>query len=172
MYLQRVHTVSTPDLLLDILPSMKMDNFIVWGIPLLLSFIGVILLLHPETIPFTLKTVGLLFLIRSFFVILTPMGIRPDQVARATGSFFQRLAFGNDFFFSGHVSLPFLLILVYWHKKWIRYAMLSSTLLFAMGVLLAHTHYSIDVFSVPFIVPSIYRLSIYIFPKDHERQHS
>ncbi len=29
----------------------------------------------------------------------------------------------------------------------------------AMGVLLAHTHYSIDVFAVPFIVPTIYRLA-------------
>ncbi len=159
-----VHPVTPPDLFLDLLPVTGMENVLVWGVPLLLSFVICSMLLYPERIPLVLGATGALFLTRSFFVVLTPMGIRPDQAVTQTQGMFQQMAYGSsDFFFSGHVSFPFLLGLVFWNQPWIRITMFGASGIFAVAVLLAHTHYSIDVFSVPFIVPTIHRLSVSLF---------
>ncbi len=159
-----IHPVSSPDLLLDMLPTMGMENFLVWGLPMFVAFTLSLAIPYPQRIPFSLKAIGLLFIIRSFSVILTPMGIRPDQVLQSAHGLFQNLAYAsNDFFFSGHVSFPLLMALIFWQETWVRTFLLSTTLLFAIAVLLAHTHYSIDVLSVPLIVPSIYRLSLRLF---------
>lgn len=157
----------SPDIFLDHLPVLKLKDFLVWGVELLLIVLVPILLLYPEYIPFSLKSVGLLYLVRSFFVILTPLGNRPDRIVETTQGFFYNLAYAsNDFFFSGHVSFPFMLALVFWKIKPIRYGMLLISLAFAVAVLLAHTHYSIDVFSVPLIVPTIFGVSRYLFVRD------
>ncbi|MDD5056217.1 MAG: phosphatase PAP2-related protein [Candidatus Peribacteraceae bacterium] len=147
---------SSPDLILDNLPVRGMDGFIVWGVPLVIAITVSILLFYPRLIPFTLKAIGALLLVRAFFIILTPFGVRTDQLVISSDGFFQRLAYSsNDFFFSGHVAFPFLLALVFWDILWARILMLMLCTLFAAGVLLAHTHYSIDVFAVPFLIPTI-----------------
>ena len=162
-----IHTLSSPDFFLDILPTTSVENVLVWGIPVLFCFAVCALLLHPERIPFSLKTMGALFFIRAFFVVLTPMGIRPDQAVTVSKGFLQGLAYSsNDFFFSGHVAFPFLLALIFWNVRWIRLIMFFISVIFGVSVLLAHTHYSIDVFAVPFIVPTIYRLCTSFFRKD------
>jgi hypothetical protein len=162
-----IHIVGSPDLFLDILPVTQMENLLVWGIPTLFCFTCAALIIHPERLPFTLKTLGILCFIRAFFIILTPMGVRPDQVVTVSHSFLQSLAYsGNDFFFSGHVAFPFLLMLIFWDEFWMRICMLFVAGIFAVSVLLAHTHYSIDVFAVPFIVPTIYGLSRRLFHRD------
>lgn len=162
-----LHTVSSPDLFLDILPTTAVENVLVWGIPVLLCFVIAALLLHPARIPFLLKAMGTFFFIRSFFVLLTPMGIRPDQAVTVPLGLLQNLAYSsNDFFFSGHVSIPFLFALIFRDIRWIRTTMFAVSGLFAVSVLLAHTHYSIDVFAVPFIVPTIYQVCVSLFGKD------
>ncbi len=169
IYLLRsgMHTVSSPDLFLDVLPVLSMRNLLVWGVPPLLAFTLALHVVYPEKIPFTLKAVGLLFLVRAFFVVLTPLGFREDQVIMHAEGFFQSLAYNsNDFFFSGHVSLPFLFALIFWKELWIRSLYLLASGLFAVTVLLAHTHYSIDVFAVPFMIPSIYRVAAWLFASD------
>jgi hypothetical protein len=164
-----IRTGWAPDLLLDVFPVLRMEDVLVWGSQLLLLFVACIFLLYPETIPFSFKTVGLLYAIRSFFIILTPLGNRPDQLVDTTHSVFYTLAYStNEFFFSGHVSFPFLFALLFWNKKPIRYMMLAVSVLFGTAVLFAHTHYSIDVFAVPFIVPSVLRLSELLFENDLE----
>ncbi len=167
-----IHTLSSPDLLLDALPTFGMENFLVWGVPVLLAVMAIILFLYPTKIPFTFKTMGVLFLVRAFFVILTPLGIRSDQTPTLTNGFFQSLNTGNDFFFSGHVAFPFLFACIFWEVRWVRIVMLSLSGLFGIAVLLAHTHYSIDVFAVPFMIPTIYRLSLQLFrsPSLYETQ--
>jgi hypothetical protein len=162
-----VHKVSSPDLFLDLIPVMGLENVLAWGIPLFLGLVACLFFLYPERIPFSLKTVGLLFLIRSFFVVLTPLGMRADQVVQAPQGFLQDLAYSSyDFFFSGHVAVPFLFALIFWRNPWVRSLMLCIALFVAAAVLLAHTHYSIDVFSVPFIVPTIYRIAQHFFRDD------
>jgi len=162
-----LHGKWEPDLLLDHLPVMELAFFLAWGLEILLGFLVVIMFLYPEYLPFSLKTIGLLYLIRSFFIILTPLGARPDQVLAPKEEFFYNLAYGsNEFFFSGHVSFPFMLALIFWHKPLIRYVLLFATALFAIAVLLAHTHYSIDVFAVFFMAPTIFGLSRFLFKRD------
>lgn len=162
LYLSNMpHPVESPDLILDLIPTMGMENFLVWGVPLVIATILAILFYKPERLPFAVKTLGLLYFVRSFFVILTPMGVREDQfVQLTTGGILQNLAYGsNDFFFSGHTATPFLFAVIFWQDTWIRSVMLGWSTLFAGAVLLAHTHYSIDVFAVPFMVPTIVLLA-------------
>ncbi len=162
-----VHAVTPPDLLLDILPPMRMENVLVWGVPILIGLCVAACSRYPERLPTVLRMTGFLFLVRAFFVQLTPMGLRPDQIGPTTDGFFQSIAYGsNDFFFSGHVSFPFLLALIFWHSPLFRTAMLGMSGLFAVAVLFAHTHYSIDVFAVPLIVPTLYRIGVYVFGDD------
>lgn len=156
-----------PDLILDRLPVMELKYFLAWGVELLLAYLIVVVILYPEYLPFSLKSLGLLYLIRSFFIILTPLGTRPDQVIAPSQEIFYALAYGgNEFFFSGHVAFPFLFALIFWHKPSIRYVLLAATVLFAAAVLLGHTHYSIDVFAVFFMVPTIFGVSRYLFRRD------
>jgi hypothetical protein len=139
---------------------------------LFLVFLIVVLILYLEYLPFTLKTLGLLYFIRSFFIVLTPLGNRPDQVLEITQDLFSRLAYSNnDFFFSGHVALPFMLMFLFWDKNLVRTICFGATLLFASAVLLAHTHYSIDVFSVFFMIPTVFGLSRFLFARDVEYLH-
>jgi hypothetical protein len=164
------HTVSSPDTILDMLPALHMENFLVWGVPLMLACMGIVFVLYPEKIPYALKALGLLFGIRAVFVLLTPLGIRPDQVVTTPVGVFQNLAYGsNDFFFSGHTSVPFLFAMIFWQERWIRNLFLGFSLMFGFSVLLAHTHYSIDVFAVPLIVPTIDWAARYLFYKESEQ---
>lgn len=163
---------SIPDFFLDRLPTADMEGFIVWGVPLTIGLLLVLLWFYPWRIPFTGKAIGALFLVRAFFIVLTPLGIREDQIGSMGEGFFFDLAYGtNDFFFSGHVSFPFLLALIFWKELPIRLLFFLTTILFAFGVFFAHTHYSIDVFAVPFIVPTIYTSVCFLFPEDAKRLH-
>ncbi len=155
------------DLFLDRLPVMELEYLLVWGMELLFGFLAVIAFLYPEYLPFSLKTIGLLYSIRSFFIILTPLGARPDEVKAPTEEFFYNIAYGtNEFFFSGHTAFPLMLALIFWHKPFIRSVLLLSSLVFAIAVLLAHTHYSIDVFAVPLMIPTIFLLCRTLFKRD------
>jgi hypothetical protein len=74
----------------------------------------------------------------------------------------------NDFFFSGHTGLPFLMALVFWPEKFWRYFFIGTSIVLGASVLLTHFHYSIDVFAAPFIVYSLFVLTRKIFRKDFE----
>ena len=73
---------------------------------------------------------------------------------------------GNDLFFSGHTGLPFLLALIFWENKKLRFLFLGFSVLFAVVVLLGHLHYSIDVFAAYFITYTIFHICKFLFKKD------
>jgi membrane-associated phospholipid phosphatase len=75
---------------------------------------------------------------------------------------------GSDFFFSGHTGLPFLIALIFWDNRLIRYISLSASILFGVSVLLGHLHYSIDVFAAFFITYSIFAIARRFFAKDYD----
>ena len=108
---------------------------------------------ESRRLPFFLWTLSMLIVVRAWFINLTHLGIPEGGVP--TVSFFTQ---GGDLFFSGHVALPYLVALVYWEYKPVRYIFLGLSILMGIEVLVGRQHYSIDVFAAPFITYGVYCL--------------
>jgi hypothetical protein len=101
------------------------------------------------------------------FVSLTHIGPFPLKL-ELESKLLDFITSGNDLFFSGHTGLPFLIALIFWDHIYIRRLFLVSSVVFGVVVLLAHLHYSIDVFAAFFITYSIYHISLKVFKRDYE----
>jgi len=64
--------------------------------------------------------------------------------------------------------LPFLMALVFWDNKYLKFFCLFSSVFFAVIVLLGHIHYSIDVLGAFFITYTIFHISEKLFKKDRQ----
>lgn len=152
------------DLLLDNIPVMKVewivnDATVVFG----LCMIG-LMLWQPRRIPFILKSVALFIFIRSGFITFTHLAPFPERVYLDPNDIFQSITYGGDYFFSGHTGMSFLLALIYWREKSVRYFCLTASALLSTGVILGHLHYSIDVFAAFFIAYGIFVMAQRFFP--------
>jgi len=144
-----------------------LDGFFVFGPVALALFVFFLCFLHPQKLPFTLKSIALFILIRSVFISITHIGPFPDQLVIVTGaSIIKNFTFGGDLFFSAHTGLPFLLAMIFYKSKTLRYLFMIAAILFGAVVLLSHRHYSIDVLSAFFITYAIYHIAIKLFKKD------
>ena len=161
---------SVTDIILSNTRAYDLDGFFVYGTMVFLFFIVFIFLLRPNKIPFTIKSIALFVITRSIFISLTHLGPFPSQIV-ISSDFLSKFSFGADLFFSGHTGLPFLLSLIFWKDKWARYTFLAFSLTFAVVVLLAHLHYSIDVLSAFFITYTIFHIALYIFKKDKDEAY-
>ncbi len=157
------------DLILSNTPAFDVDGIYVYGAICLIVFIAIIILAYPKRIPFTLYSLALFFVIRAAFVTMTHLGPFTPQTGIDFGATVQRMFFGDDYFFSGHTGSPFLMALVYWREKYLRYIFLAWSVFFGVVVLLGHLHYSIDVFAAFFITFAIYHIALYLFPRSHAR---
>lgn len=160
------------DIFLDNLPVVNMNAVIIEG-ALLMILVSVILLLRePEHILFALKAVAVFIAIRAFFVAVTHLGIYPDQIVPDSSGFLDRIYLALNlqagYFFSAHTGLPFYMALIFWKKRFWRYFYFILSAIFGAAVLLAHVHYSIDVFAAPFMAYSIFKMSEYLFPDDRK----
>ena len=106
-------------------------------------------------------------------VILTHLAPPLHATALPVSNFVERLVSGSgdDLFFSGHTGFPFLMSLLFWKEKPLRFIFLALTLLFGGAALLGHLHYSIDVFSALFITYGIFNISRWLFKKDYRFFH-
>lgn len=155
------------DIILSNIRVFDVDGFFIWGPIFLFSLITILCLYHPKKIPFILKNIALFTVIRSIFISLTHLGPFPTQiVVDNAASLINKFTFGGDLFFSGHTGIPFLLALILWHNKRLRYFFLAYSLFMGTIVLLGHYHYSIDVLAAFFITYSIYHIALYLFKKD------
>jgi hypothetical protein len=158
---------SVTDIIISNVPVFNVD-FIVNEVALFFSlFILAMLFLNPKKIPFVFKSTALLITIRSAFITMTHLGPFPQRSYIDPTELFGPFNLGNDFFFSNHTALPFMMALLFWENKFLRNLFLSATLLFGTSVLLGHLHYSIDVFAAFFITYSTYCLAKKFFPKDY-----
>ena len=164
---------SVTDIILSNTHAYDLGEFFVYGSLLFATFGTVVCFHSPKKLPFVVKSIALFIIIRSIFISMTHIGPFPSQISIGDNifSFFNKLTFGGDLFFSGHTGMPFLMALLFWKDKWIRYTFLAFSLIFAIVVLLAHMHYTIDVLSAFFITYSIFEISKYLFKKDRVMFH-
>lgn len=174
-YSNRVSSNAVPDLLLNALPVVNLNIIIIEGA--LTAIVGtiVLLLVKPKYLIFAFKAAAIFIATRAVFVSLTHLGIYPGQINPGT-DFIDRIYTGlgleAGFFFSGHTGLPFLMALIFWDEKFWRYFYLVLSAVFAVSVLLAHVHYSIDVLAAPYITYSIFKMSQYFFAGDYRLIHA
>ena len=156
------------DIILDNLPVMDVDDILNYGVEFFFLFVMYFLVIEPRRVSFVFKSLALFLLIRSAFIILTHLGPSPIITPINPNDLLSDLITGNDFFFSGHTGAPFLIALIFWEDKFIRYVSIAMSIIFGAAVLLGHLHYSIDVFAAFFITYSIYHIAIKFFPKDYK----
>lgn len=159
---------SVPDLILSNIPVYNVADLFVYGMFALITFITVLCLIDPKGSPFILNCLSIFVLVRSIFVTLTHLGPFETHLVSDFGPTITNAFFGADFFFSGHTGAPFLMALIFWDNKTLRYLFLIWSVFFGVIVLLGHLHYSIDVLSAFFITYTIYRICIALFPADYE----
>ena len=161
------------DLFLDNIPVVNL-NFIIVECALLAIVLGVVFVVffRPRYLAFTLKALALFITIRAFFISLTHVGIYPDHITPGVGildGIYTYLNFQTGFFFSGHTGVTFLCAIIFWKEPVVRNIFLATSFIFAVAVLLAHIHYSIDVLAAPFMTYGIFKLSQYFFAHDYKR---
>ena len=171
-YLTSPTTRHVGDLLLDNLPIIDLNFIIIEGALLSIVFGTIfVVFLKPRYLVFTLKTLAIFIAIRSLYISLTHIGIYPGQIDPGAGfldAIYLYYNFQTGFFFSGHTSIPFLMALIFWEKPLSRTLFLLMSFVFAVAVLLAHIHYSIDVLAAPFMAYGIFKIAHYLFPRDYE----
>src|SRR3989338_5882129 len=165
---------SVTDIILSNTPTLAVDGLFVFGTLGLVAFITLLLLAHPKRIPFTLHAMALLYFIRAAFISMTHIGPFPIHSENSfdLGVITSKFLFGGDLFFSGHTALAFLLALIFWREKNLRYIFLAWSVFMATVVLLGHYHYTIDVESAFFLTSEIYCVAVWLFPKDRELFYS
>lgn len=171
-YSQRPTSNHVGDLILDNIPAIDL-NFIIIEVAIATIVFGTLFVVYarPRHILFTLKAVALFIIVRAFFISLTHVGIHPDNIAPGLGLFdalYMYLNFQTGLFFSGHTGLPFLMALIFWEHFNARAVFVALSFIFGAAVLLAHTHYSIDVLAAPFMAYGIFNIARRFFPKDYE----
>jgi len=161
---------SVADIVLSNIPAFDIDGYFVWGTMLLVATIVIVLAVNPKRIPFTLNSLSVFYLIRSGFTVLTHLGPFPTQSDNTynLGIIVGRFFTGNDFFFSAHTGMPFLLALIFWRDKSLRIMFLCWSVFLGVIVLLGHLHYSIDVAAAFFITYTIFCIVEWLFPRDRE----
>lgn len=165
-YANDVASSSVTDLILSKFPPLDVDGLFAYGTILLIAFITLLLLVHPKRMPFALFSMGTFYFVRSGFTTLTHLGPLPTLPPNGDwGTLLSHFLFGSDYFFSGHVGICFLMTLMFWNDKVLRYIFLAWSVYMAVVVLLGHYHYSIDVASAYFITYTIYVLCEKFFPR-------
>ena len=159
------------DIMLSNLPVFNVDFIVNEGMMMFVSFVAFLLFLEPKRIPFTLKSTAIFYITRATFIAMTHLGPFPERSFLDPKDLLYSLNFGGDYFFSGHTGWPFLIALIFWHNKRVRWIALSASIVFGTSVILGHLHYSIDVFSAFFIAYGIFHIAQNFFPRDFALFH-
>lgn len=159
------------DIFLQNLPVVNLDFVIVGGAIAFWVVACMLLAVRPSHLLFGIKAIAVFIIVRSFFINLTPLAPYPHAIAPTSDNLgfglYRLITFQGNFFFSGHTGFPFLMALIFWEDRLWRRVFLVATVIFGATMLLAHAHYSIDVFAAPFMVYGIYTITARLFKRDH-----
>ena len=108
----------------------------------LVTIIVVLYRTQPRTVPVILTLLGLFYAVRGVFLFLLPIGVPPTAPPLGARFVFWPFA-GHAYFPGGHTGMMTLLSLSVVSRPW-RRAFLAFTCAFAIGTLLARTHYAAD----------------------------
>lgn len=158
------------DIILSHIRTFDMEWVYTYGSLALLILGATLLFLNPKCIPFTLHSLTLFYFIRAIFISLTHLGL-PVPPPEDLGTMTSRMVFGGGLFFSGHTGAPFLMALLFWKDKRLRYIFIAASLVFASAALLGHYHYTIDVVSAYFITYAIFHIARRLFKRDYALFH-
>jgi hypothetical protein len=159
------------DILLDHLPVLPLDFIIVIVAIIFWIFSSLLLVFKPDHLLFGIKAIAFFIICRAFFMDLTHLGLYPNAASPGIHNlgwgFYHEVTFQGNLFFSAHAGFPFLMALIFWgNNGWRRFFIMAS-IFFGAAVLLAHVHYSIDVFAAPFMTYGIFVIATKCFPEDY-----
>jgi membrane-associated phospholipid phosphatase len=145
-----------PDIILDLIPRLHL--WYIYNSVIVISLALFIFYMYKKAfrkIPYFLILLGAYQVLRAVFVILTPFGNPSGTSGGIFAKFFQ-----YGLFPSGHTGLEFLLFLLTTGKY--KKIFFLFTLIMAVTLLLAGTHYTLDIFSA-----IIFAYAVYYFGKKH-----
>ncbi len=158
---------SVTDIILSNTPVLDVDKIFVYSTFFVVAICVVYLIIHPKKIPFVLHSLTLFILIRSAFTLMTHLGTPEAYYASDFGVAITNSFFGADQFFSGHTGMPFLGALMLWKiDNRMSILLFLASMFFAVTVLLGHIHYTIDVASAFFITYGVYKIALWLFPRE------
>jgi hypothetical protein len=163
---------SVADIILSNTRAWDVDNIFVYGPIIFWVIVAFYLIKHPNKIAFTIAALALFIVTRDAFICMTHIGPFPSTANVDWLGPMRFLFSGDDLFFSGHTGAPYLMALVFWDNKYLRYIYIAAAVLFGAVVLLGHLHYTIDVVAAFFITHSIYIMATKIFKKYFEQFQS
>jgi len=166
MYATEKASNPVTDIILSNVRVFDVDTILVYTLNIFWLFLIFLFIYRPRKVPFILKSLALLIIIRALFINMTHIGVFTTHIPIDTTGIASYFTFTGDLFFSNHTGIPFLMCLIFWQQKTLRYIFLGASIFFGTLVLLGHLHYTIDVFSAFFITYTIYHLASKFFKKD------
>jgi membrane-associated phospholipid phosphatase len=148
------------DLILDHLPVIDLSLVydIVCLIPIFLMFVYIVHKKDYNRIPFILLMVGLFYIVRGVFIVLTPFG-NPPMFNGSDPLFNGFSKYELGVYPSGHTGNVFMLFLLVKDSLY-KKIIITCLAIVIIALLLSHGHYSIDIFSGIFFAYAIRAFSL------------
>lgn len=134
---------SVPDVVHDRLPYFDFGAPGEWAYAVfMLAMVFVLFRRQPRTVPVILTRLGVFYALRGVFLFLLPIGAPPTAPGLDERFVLWPFA-GHAYFPGGHTGMMTVLSLSVAAPRW-RRAFLAATFAFALGTMIARTHYTAD----------------------------
>jgi hypothetical protein len=152
------------DLILDNLPVINVSLIydIVALIPIIIAILFMFQKRNYNRIPFFFLMIGIFYIVRGIFIVLTPFG-NPPMFNGSDPLFHGFANYELGVYPSGHAGIVFLLLLLV-NKRSLRWVIGVCLVIVIVALFLAHSHYSIDILSGIFFSYAIYSYGEKHFP--------